>query len=82
MGIKKKVLLLFAGVAAVSVMGKAENLPTKSDIAISSTDLYETFRAPDSKYRPFVRWWWNGLRLDENEILRELDLMKQVAEWR
>ena len=79
MGIKKKVLLLFAGVAAVSVMGKAENLPTKSDMAISSTDLYETFRAPDSKYRPFVRWWWNGLRLDENEILRELDLMKQVG---
>lgn len=76
---KKKVLQLFVAVVAASVIGKAENLPTRSDIEISSTNLYETFRNPESKYRPFVRWWWNGLRLDENEILRELDLMKSIG---
>lgn len=41
--------------------------------------LYETFRAPDSRYRPYVRWWWNGLRLDRNEILRELDILKEMG---
>lgn len=39
-------------------------------------ELYESFRNPENIYRPFVRWWWNGDRLQEKEILRELDVMK------
>ena len=34
---------------------------------------------PDDKYHPYVRWWWNGVRLSEKEILRELDLMKKIG---
>jgi len=29
--------------------------------------------------RPFVRWWWNGDKLTEKEILRELDLLKEAG---
>jgi hypothetical protein len=29
--------------------------------------------------RPFVRWWWNGDRLTADEILRELDVMKEAG---
>ena len=57
----------------------SKNLPEKSNINIESKNLYEVFQNPESKYRPFVRWWWNGLRLNEKEILHELDVMKQMG---
>lgn len=56
-----------------------ESLTVKSNIKVESKKLYEIFQNPDSKYRPFVRWWWNGLRLSEKEILHELDVMKQMG---
>jgi len=42
-------------------------------------ELYALFKDPKSIHRPFVRWWWNGNRLDHKEILRELDLLKQAG---
>ncbi len=41
--------------------------------------LYEDFREPPAGARPFVRWWWNGDRVVEDEILRELDLLKAAG---
>jgi len=41
--------------------------------------LYGSFREPPSRLRPFVRWWWNGGRVDETEALRELDVMKAAG---
>jgi hypothetical protein len=29
--------------------------------------------------RPFVRWWWNGDKITSEEILRELDLLKEAG---
>ena len=26
-----------------------------------------------------MRWWWNGLKIDKDEIARELDLMKEIG---
>lgn len=37
------------------------------------------FQNPPANARPFVRWWWNGNRLDKKEILRELDVMKAAG---
>ncbi len=37
--------------------------------------LFQTFQQPPATARPFVRWWWNGDKLAEKEILRELDLL-------
>lgn len=45
----------------------------------SDNELYKSFKNPDSIYRPFVRWWWNGDRLQKEEILRELDIMKAAG---
>lgn len=42
-------------------------------------ELYKLFKDPDNIYRPFVRWWWNGDRLDGQEILRELDVLKAAG---
>ena len=30
-------------------------------------------------YRPFVRWWWNGNKVEEAELIRELRLLKEVG---
>lgn len=43
----------------------------------STASLYENFRNPSPAARPFVRWWWNGGRIDEKELLRELDVLKE-----
>ena len=41
--------------------------------------LYEAFKNPAGTARPFVRWWWNGNRVVDKEILRELDMLKEAG---
>lgn len=74
-----KILLPLVLTVVICLSGQAQLLPTKSKFEHSKEDLYSIFQTPDSKYRPYVRWWWNGLRLDGKEILRELDLMKEIG---
>ncbi|MEN8228771.1 MAG: glycosyl hydrolase [Bacteroidota bacterium] len=45
----------------------------------SSDDLYALFKNPPSEARPFVRWWWNGNCIEEDELQRELDVMKAAG---
>lgn len=40
-------------------------------------DLYAIFLNPPDTARPFVRWWWNGLRIEKSELLRELDMLRE-----
>jgi hypothetical protein len=42
-------------------------------------DLYLGFQNPPMSAKPFVRWWWNGDRLTADEILGELDVMKEAG---
>lgn len=42
-------------------------------------EYYKGFIHPPINSQVFVRWWWNGNRLDKNEILRELDVMKTAG---
>ena len=46
---------------------------------VAAGSLYEVFKNPASAYRPFVRWWWNGDKVDKAEITRELRLMKEAG---
>ena len=46
---------------------------------LSSKQLYSQFQNPDSRYRPFVRWWWNGDRVKAEELIRELHIMKEAG---
>ena len=48
-------------------------------INISGDDLYQLFKNPDSSYRPFVRWWWNGNKIEKSELARELKLLKDAG---
>lgn len=45
----------------------------------TQTDLFELFRNPLSEHRPFVRWWWNGNKVEKQELIRELRLLKEAG---
>ena len=51
--------------------------PDKSVIA--DKDIYEIFRNPDPAHHPFVRWWWNGNKVEAKELIRELKLLKDAG---
>lgn len=75
----KRTLLSLLIIMTTIFCGQAEKLPTKSKIELPKEDLFSIFQHPDTKYRPYVRWWLNGLRVEKKEILRELDLMKEIG---
>jgi hypothetical protein len=39
-------------------------------------NLYSLFKNPPLYYHPFVRWWWNGNKIEAQELVRELHLLK------
>ena len=46
---------------------------------IEEDNLYGLFKEPDPVYYPFVRWWWNGNKIEAEELVRELKLMKKAG---
>ena len=61
-----KILILFAIVLA-GILNSCQ----RNDIV----DLYSGFLNPPSEARPFVRWWWNGNRITEKEIIRQIEVL-------
>ncbi|MBP5218158.1 MAG: glycoside hydrolase family 2 [Bacteroidales bacterium] len=43
------------------------------------TRIDSSFADPGMEYRPFVRWWWNGDRIEADELIRELHLLKEAG---
>ncbi|HWB92927.1 MAG TPA: glycosyl hydrolase [Puia sp.] len=41
--------------------------------------LYAAFLTPANTAKPFVRWWWNGLRIVREELIRELDMLRSIG---
>ena len=71
--------ILSAGcVAANSVSVLGTNKLAHKQIHFDA-DLYKLFKNPDSIYRPFVRWWWNGDKVEAKELVRELHLLKEAG---
>lgn len=44
-----------------------------------TSELYEEFKNPQMQYRPFVRWWWNGDKVEAGELKRELNILKDAG---
>lgn len=58
----------------------SENAPhSKSVISSDAGNLYKLFKNPQSVYHPFVRWWWNGDKVEAAELKRELHLLKDAG---
>lgn len=70
---------LSAGLVAtggVSLLGSDTLVDTNGK---RKATIYTTFKNPNAKYHPFVRWWWNGNKVEKNEIIRELRLLKEAG---
>ncbi len=70
---------LSAGLVAtggVSLLGSDTLVDTNGK---RRANIYTTFKNPDAKYHPFVRWWWNGNKVEKKEIIRELRLLKEAG---
>ena len=46
---------------------------------VKAKDIDRQFCAPAMQYRPYVRWWWNGDRVEPSEIIRELQVMHDAG---
>jgi hypothetical protein len=46
---------------------------------VQGDNLFKLFQNPPAEARPFFRWWWNGNNVTREEIIRELDLMKEAG---
>lgn len=42
-------------------------------------DLLARFSDPSPESHPFVRWWWNGNKVEKEELTRELRLLKDAG---
>ena len=77
----RNMLLSLAGLfAAAATPQTAPAAAAKSDTGgANGNAYYQQFRNPDPKYRPFVRWWWNGDKVNADELRRELYLLKDAG---
>src|SRR2546423_15453207 len=44
-----------------------------------AASLYSSFRNAPAIYRPSVRWWWNGNKIQRDELARELRMLKEAG---
>ncbi len=71
--------VLSAGCVAANSIPAWGSGPLNSKEIHFDADLYKLFQNPDSIYRPFVRWWWNGDKVEAKELIRELHLLKEAG---
>lgn len=63
------ILLFFVGLVLCQCGTKHDTFTTEQ--------LYQGFQQPTSEYHPFVRWWWNGDKVEADELVREMRLLKE-----
>jgi len=71
--------VLSAGCLASNPYTSFGNEALDSENISVDPELYKNFKNPDSGYRPFVRWWWNGDKVEAKELVRELHLLKEAG---
>ena len=69
----KRLLTTILAFAAIAMSANAGNHKT------NAKEIDRLFASPEIQYHPYVRWWWNGDRVDPDEIVRELRLMKDAG---
>ena len=64
-------LLLLIGLVLCQCGSKQDHFTTE--------EMYQAFQQPTSEYCPFVRWWWNGDKVEAEELVREMRLLKEAG---
>ena len=75
----KNSFILTAG----GIIGNKASLFAETSEVLQSTNIppagfYQLFNNPETNNRPFVRWWWNGDKVEAEELRRELRLLKEA----
>ncbi|MFW5877990.1 MAG: glycosyl hydrolase, partial [bacterium] len=65
-------------ITAILLLILSSCTPNKENDA-TDDKLFEGFIAPPAEARPFVRWWWNGNHITADEIIRQLDVLKDAG---
>jgi hypothetical protein len=68
--------------AASTIAGKysiSSETTIPSTLSQPDPDLFTLFKNPPHYYRPFVRWWWNGNKVEAKELVRELRILKDAG---
>ncbi len=61
-------------------LGNVRCFASDTDLSSGPSDkIYELFRVPGTQYHPYVRWWWNGNKVEAGELVRELRLLKEAG---
>ena len=55
------------------------NAMLHSFLIVILSSLFQYFTSPDNASRPYVRWWWNGDKVEKNELIRELNLLHEAG---
>lgn len=80
---KRKTFLQQSTIFSASLLMLKSNAFSRSIVNTladdSGDDLYQLFKNPSIGYRPFVRWWWNGNKIEKTELARELKLLKDAG---
>jgi len=71
--------LTAAGLLAAGRLTLLADNPSGRVAVKGAGGLYELFRKPEPHFRPFVRWWWNGNKVEAGELVRELRLLKEAG---
>ena len=71
--------VLYTGGGLLTQVLPASPLSGILNFTDSNKDLYQLFKDPHIQYHPFVRWWWNGNKIEANELVRELRILKDAG---
>lgn len=63
----------------MAIGGYAQSHDRQAEPSADVSSLYKLFQNPPEQYRPWVRWWWNGNKVDATELVRELYVLKDAG---
>lgn len=75
---KRKEFLQTSAMLSAGTMWFPEKIVFEK-ISERGDSMYQLFKNPLMSYHPYVRWWWNGDKVEKAEITRELELLKSAG---
>ncbi|WP_345992665.1 glycosyl hydrolase [Chryseobacterium sp. Chry.R1] len=68
-----------SGLVLANILPSYASAMLREEHLRSGKSLFEVFSNPENRYRPFVRWWWNGNKIERSELARELRILKDAG---